>query len=167
MQQSNTSLYRLLRYLMDQLDYYYTQKQYGHPGIVVTRRNAVLDLKVTEKELDLMIYRLENWSDFKGQPSLTCLFRIPSEISGKVLYSDVHTLLSEIRPQIKVQRHFLEFKAVDGVRGVYPTEGSGLDVNEPIDYGCSVNELLLLHGAGGLERQKLYDLYERLFTECN
>lgn len=163
----NTSLYRLLRYLMDQLEYYYDQKQYGHPGIVVTRRNACNDLKVTEAELDQMIYRLENWSDYKGQPSLTCLFRIPIGYGGKVCYSDVHTLLRQVRPQVNIQRHFLEFRVVDGVRGIYPTEGCGLDVNREIDYGCSINELLMVHGDSALERLKVYDLYERLFTECN
>jgi len=167
MQTSNTSLYRLLRYLMDQLDYYYDQKKYGNPGVVVTRRNVLLDLKLTEQELDLMIYRLENWSDFKKQPSLTCLFRIPIGYGGKVTYGDYHTLLSELVPQVKIQRHMLEFLVVDGVRGVYPIEGSGLDPKTKIDYGTDVNELIALHGEAGLERNKLYQFYERLFTECN
>lgn len=164
---SNTSLYRLLRYLMDQLEYYYDQKQYGNPGVVVTRRNALLDLKVTDAELDHMIYRLENWADFKGQPSLTCLFRIPIGYGGKVTYGDYHTLLSRLRPQVKIQRHLLEFLVVDGVRAVYPIKGCGLDHTAPIDYGVDVNELIALHATTGLERNLLYEFYERLFTECN
>lgn len=156
---------RLHQYLLDQLMYHFDQEQYGHPGFLVIRRNIMADLGVTEDELKAMIYELENWSDFNCIPSLTCLLRIPVAMGGTLCYHDLHTHLSAMYPNHRIQRHLVEMRKHEGNQyRLFVVKVSGVDDKDPLDIH---NIEGLLDKPMVLERDKVYALYRRLAQPVN